>query len=105
MNTRNTKGSDIDKLKLEFGNAFNQLKVTDSPMGIRISVPNDSVYVDVGYSNGRYEVKSSTGFYSTYTDLDDAKDEILVDLVTRELYDNRFDEKLIKYVNKILENG
>lgn len=105
MNTGNTKGSDIDKLRLEFGNAFNQLKVTDSSMGIRISVPNDSVYVDVAYNNGRYEVKSSTGYFSTYTDLDDAKDEVLSDLVTRELYDNKFEEKLIKYINKRLVNG
>lgn len=102
---RNSRGrnslSERDKLRKEFESAFNYLKIDDVAEGIKVSVPNNTKSVIVTLNEGLYKVKSCM-FESTYNNFEDARMEVLENLVTRELYDNNFNESQVNYVIKLL---
>lgn len=97
MDRKSNSLSERDRLKSEFSEAFNQLRVEDNAEGIKISVPNGSRFCTVSLNDGIYTV-ATQDFKSTYKRLDEAIVEVLECLVCRELYDNNFDTNQINFV-------
>jgi hypothetical protein len=95
-----SKVEDKQLLHSLFDNKFNYLNIRDSDNGLIISVPNNSRSVELSLTDdGLFRVKSRCAD-CTFKDTTSTCNEIVLDLVTRQLFDSGFSNVMLNSINK-----